>query len=57
MRGAHRDEHGLPFGPYSYTTMLGYRIGGLVPFPIPLSWFYMIYCSLAICGRFLAGCG
>ncbi|MEP7064468.1 MAG: carotenoid biosynthesis protein [Gemmatimonadota bacterium] len=44
---------GLPFGPYSYTTMLGYRIGGLVPFPIPLSWFYMIYCSLAICGRFL----
>lgn len=44
---------GLPFGPYSYTTMLGYRIAGLVPFPIPLSWFYMIYCSLAICGRFL----
>src|SRR5512140_348966 len=28
---------GLPFGPYSYTTLLGYRIGGLVPFPIPLS--------------------
>lgn len=44
---------GLPFGPYSYTTMLGYRIAGLVPFPIPLSWFYMIYCSLAICGRLL----
>jgi uncharacterized membrane protein len=44
---------GLPFGPYSYTTMLGYRIAGLVPFPIPLSWFYMIYCSLAICGRIL----
>ena len=44
---------GLPFGPYSYTTMLGYRIAGLVPFPIPLSWFFMIYCSLAICGRVL----
>ena len=44
---------GLPFGSYSYTTMLGYRIAGLVPFPIPLSWFYMIYCSLAICGRIL----
>ncbi len=44
---------GLPFGPYSYTTLLGYRIGGLVPFPIPLSWFYMVYASLAITGRIL----
>lgn len=42
---------GLPFGPYSYTTLLGWRVGGLVPFPIPLSWFYMVYCSLAIIGR------
>ena len=44
---------GLPFGPYSYTPLLGYRIGGLVPFPIPISWFYMIYGSLAICARLL----
>lgn len=44
---------GLPFGPYSYTTLLGYRIAGLVPFPIPLSWFYMVYASLAITGRIL----
>lgn len=42
---------GLPFGPYSYTTLLGWRVAGLVPFPIPLSWFYMVYCSLAIVGR------
>jgi uncharacterized membrane protein len=42
---------GLPFGPYSYTTLLGWRVGGLVPFPIPMSWFYMVYCSLAIIGR------
>jgi len=42
---------GLPFGPYSYTSLLGWRVGGLVPFPIPLSWFYMVYCSLAIVGR------
>jgi putative membrane protein len=28
-------------------------VAGLVPFPIPLSWFYMIYCSLAILGRLL----
>ena len=44
---------GLPFGPYSYTTLLGYRIAGLVPFPIPLSWFYMVYASLALTGRLL----
>lgn len=44
---------GFPFGDYKYTTLLGYRILGLVPFPIPISWFYMIYCCLAMCGRFL----
>ena len=44
---------GLPFGPYSYTSLLGWRVAGLVPFPIPLSWFYMVYCSLAILGRLL----
>ena len=44
---------GLPFGPYSYTPLLGWRVAGLVPFPIPLSWFFMIYCSLAILGRIL----
>ncbi len=44
---------GLPFGPYSYTTQLGYLIGGLVPFNIPTSWFYMLVACLGICGRFL----
>ena len=44
---------GYPFGPYSYTTQLGYLIGGRVPFNIPTSWFFMLYASLAICGRFL----
>jgi putative membrane protein len=44
---------GFPFGAYEYTTLLGYRIGGRVPFPIPLSWFFMIYCALAITGRLL----
>ncbi|MGQ0647765.1 MAG: carotenoid biosynthesis protein [Gemmatimonadaceae bacterium] len=44
---------GFPFGEYQYTTLLGPRIGGLVPFPIPISWFYMIYGCLAICGRLL----
>lgn len=44
---------GYPFGPYSYTPQLGYRIAGLVPFNIPTSWFFMLYSSLAICGRLL----
>ena len=46
---------GYPFGPYSYTTQLGYLIGGKVPFNIPTSWYYMLYASLAICGRVLKG--
>lgn len=45
---------GYPFGPYSYTTQLGHLIGGRVPFNIPTSWFFMLYASLAICGRVLA---
>jgi putative membrane protein len=45
---------GYPFGPYSYTAQLGYRVLGLVPFNIPTSWFFMLYCALAICGRLLA---
>lgn len=44
---------GLPFGPYHYTEMLGYRIMGDVPYPIPISWYYMLYASLAICARLL----
>jgi uncharacterized membrane protein len=32
---------GFPFGHYSYLNGLGYKIAGLVPFTIPLSWFYV----------------
>jgi uncharacterized membrane protein len=32
---------GFPFGHYGYLSGLGYKIAGLVPFTIPLSWFYM----------------
>jgi putative membrane protein len=43
---------GFPFGHYEYLSNLGYKIAGLVPFTIPLSWFYMgIACYL------LARCG
>ncbi len=32
---------GFPFGHYSYLNGLGYKIADLVPFTIPLSWFYL----------------
>ena len=32
---------GFPFGDYRYLSGLGYKIAGLVPFTIPLSWFYL----------------
>jgi putative membrane protein len=32
---------GLLFGHYGYLSGLGYKIAGLVPFTIPLSWFYV----------------
>jgi putative membrane protein len=32
---------GFPFGHYAYLSGLGYKIADLVPFTIPLSWFYL----------------
>ena len=43
--------YGLPFGPYSYTGLLGYRIGGRVPWSIPLSWFVMALPAYLIAAR------
>lgn len=45
---------GYPFGDYAYTSQLGWKFFDLVPFNIPTSWFYMLYCSLAIVGRIAA---
>jgi uncharacterized membrane protein len=42
---------GIPFGAYAYTPLLGWRVAGHVPFPIPLSWFYMLYACLALAAR------
>lgn len=39
---------GFPFGHYSYLSGLGYKIAGLVPFTIPLSWFYVGFSSYLI---------
>jgi putative membrane protein len=32
---------GIPFGKYSYTSLLGWKIAQQVPILIPLSWFFM----------------
>ncbi|NJL46805.1 MAG: carotenoid biosynthesis protein [Leptolyngbyaceae cyanobacterium SM2_5_2] len=39
---------GFPFGDYSYLNGLGYKVAGLVPFTIPLSWFYLGLSSLLL---------
>jgi putative membrane protein len=39
---------GFPFGAYHYLSGLGYKISGLVPFTIPLSWFYLGFSSYLI---------
>ena len=36
---------GFPFGAYSYSSFLGFKILDHVPFSIPLSWFYMGFTS------------
>ncbi|MBE9075599.1 gamma-carotene 1'-hydroxylase CruF [Microcystis sp. LEGE 08355] len=39
---------GFPFGHYRYLSGLGYKIAGLVPFTIPLSWFYLGFSAYII---------
>jgi putative membrane protein len=39
---------GFPFGAYGYLSGLGYKIAGLVPFTIPLSWFYVGMCCYVL---------
>ena len=39
---------GFPFGQYHYLSGLGYKISGLVPFTIPLSWFYLGFSAYII---------
>jgi len=41
---------GYPFGNYEYTSGLGYKVLGRVPFSIPLSWFYMGLASFLVGG-------
>jgi len=39
---------GFPFGDYRYLSGLGYKVADLVPFTIPLSWFYVGFCTYLI---------
>jgi uncharacterized membrane protein len=48
---------GFPFGPYAYTSFLGPKILGHVPYPIPLSWFYMGLTSFLLAHLLVARAG
>lgn len=48
---------GFPFGPYSYTDLLGYKLFGHVPYVIPLSWFYMGFTTYLLASMFIARTG
>lgn len=42
---------GVPFGRYEYTEYLGWKLFGLVPVVMPLTWFSVIHPSMAIAAR------
>ncbi|HXV49091.1 MAG TPA: carotenoid biosynthesis protein [Candidatus Binatia bacterium] len=46
---------GVPFGPYSYTSLLGPKWFELVPLLIPLSWFTMTWACWVIARRRVSG--
>ncbi|MEA5451031.1 carotenoid biosynthesis protein [Leptolyngbya sp. CCNP1308] len=48
---------GFPFGNYTYLNGLGYKVAGLVPFTIPLSWFYLGLASFLLARSGLAAGG
>ena len=48
---------GVPFGPYSYTDLLGVKWLGLVPALIPLSWFFMAIPAYGLADRALRSGG
>ncbi|MCC7367491.1 MAG: carotenoid biosynthesis protein [Chloroflexi bacterium] len=45
---------GWPFGAYEYTAGLGAKVLDRVPYTIPLSWFYMGFCSYLLASTILA---
>ena len=47
--------YGFPFGGYEYTHLLGYKVGGRVPFLIPISWFLMALPSWVLANVIFSG--
>jgi putative membrane protein len=47
--------YGVPFGPYSYTSLLGAKWFNLVPLLIPLSWFTVSWSCWVIARRRTSG--
>lgn len=47
--------YGVPFGPYSYTSLLGPKWFNLVPLLIPLSWFTMSWACWVIARQRTSG--
>jgi putative membrane protein len=47
--------YGFPFGGYEYTGLLGYKLGGRVPFLIPISWFLMALPSWVLASMVFPG--
>lgn len=45
---------GWPFGGYSYTDFLGFKLAGRVPYSVPLSWYYMGFASYLLAAAILA---
>jgi uncharacterized membrane protein len=43
--------YGIPFGKYSYTSLLGWQLGNKVPLLIPVSWFYMTVCCYLLASQ------
>jgi uncharacterized membrane protein len=44
-------SYGIPFGKYEYTSLLGPKILGKVPFLIPVSWFCMAVPAFGLADR------
>jgi putative membrane protein len=49
--------YGFPFSGYEYTSLLGPRVGGRVPFLIPISWFLMALPSWVLANLVFRGSG
>jgi putative membrane protein len=46
---------GLPFGRYAYTDVLGLKLGGAVPLPIPFAWLLVVPATIGAAYRLTGG--